>query len=140
MEQVGIVVKLDGNKAQVSVKRISGCGGGCKSWGGCDTPSTLVSLENKIGAKQGDYVEIKSESRNLLKYMFLIYGIPFATLLIGTIGGMGVLKGLNVKNYELMGMLIGLVFLAIGYGLVRILDNKFKDKGEDQIMSITRII
>lgn len=72
--------------------------------------------------------------------MFLIYGIPFATLLIGTIGGMGVLKGLNVKNYELMGMLIGLVFLAIGYGLVRILDNKFKDKGEDQIMSITRII
>ena len=54
MEQIGFVKNISKGKAEVEVKRISGCGGGCKSCGGCDTPTHVVFIKNKINAEIGD--------------------------------------------------------------------------------------
>jgi sigma-E factor negative regulatory protein RseC len=139
MEQVGFVKNISNGKAEVEVKRISGCGGGCKSCGGCDTPSHTVFIKNNINAEVGDTVEIKGETKNILKYTLIVYMIPFAMLIIGITLGMKVLKSLEVSNQELLSFLIGLVFLALGYFIVKIFDKKI-EKEDDSTITMTRII
>lgn len=139
MEQVGFVKNISKGKAEVEVKRISGCGGGCKSCGGCDTPSHTVFIKNSINAEVGDTVEIKGETKNILKYTLIVYMIPFAMLIIGITFGMKILKNLEVSNQEPLSFLIGLVFLALGYFIVKIFDKKI-EKEDDSTITMTRII
>lgn len=139
MEQVGFVKNISNGKAEVEVKRISGCGGGCKSCGGCDTPSHTVFIKNNINAEVGDTVEIKGETKNILKYTLIVYMIPFAMLIIGITLGMKVLKSLEVSNQELLSFLIGLVFLALGYFIVKFFDKKI-EKEDDSTITMTRVI
>lgn len=139
MEQVGFVKNISNGKAEVEVKRISGCGGGCKSCGGCDTPTHVVFIKNSIDAEIGDTVEIKGETKNILKYTLIVYMIPFTMLIIGITLGMKVLKNLEVSNQELLSFLIGLVFLAFGYFIVKIFDKKIEAK-DDGTITMTRII
>lgn len=140
MDQVGFVRKIFDNKAEVEVIRISGCGENCKGCGGgCDVPKHIVILPNNIDAKVGDQVEIRGETKNLLKYTMIVYMIPFAMLLIGILSSIKVLKILEISNYEPLSFLIGLVFLAIGYFIVRIIDQNIGKK-EDNTITMTRII
>lgn len=140
MEQVGFVKSISNGKAEVEVRRISGCGGGCKSCSGCDTPNHLVTLTNNIDAKEGDLVEIRAMAKDILKYTMIVYMIPFSMLLIGIIGGMKVLQNYGVSNYEPLSFLIGIVFLALGYFIVKIFDKKMENKEDETIMVMTRII
>lgn len=140
MEQVGFVKKIFDGKAEIEVRRISGCGENCKGCGGsCDVPNHVVILPNNIDAKVGDYVEIKGETKNLLKYTMIVYMIPFVMLLIGILSGMKVLRYFEIPNYEPLSFLIGLVFLALGYLVVRIIDKNIGKK-EDNTIIMTRII
>lgn len=140
MEQIGVVKKVIGKSVEVEVKRISGCGGGCKSCGGsCDTPNHRVILSNDINAKEGDFVEIRGEVKNILKYTMIVYMIPFSMLIIGILFGMKVLKSNQISNYEPLSFLIGLIFMAVGYFLVRIVDKNMGEK-QKNIIRITKII
>jgi sigma-E factor negative regulatory protein RseC len=139
MEQIGFVKNISKGKAEVEVKRISGCGGGCKSCGGCDTPSHTVFVKNNINAEIGDTVEIKGETKNILKYTLIVYMIPFVMLIIGITLGMKILKNLEVSNQEPLSFLIGLVFLALGYFIVKIFDKRIEEE-DDNTITMTRII
>lgn len=140
MEQVGFVKEVSNGKAQVEVRRISGCGGGCKSCSGCDTPNHVVTLTNSIDAKEGDLVEIRGEYKNILKYTMIVYMIPFSTLLIGIIGGMKVLQSYEVANYEPLSFLIGLICLGLGYLIVKIFDKKIENSEDETTIVMTRVI
>lgn len=141
MEQVGFVKNIYENKAEVEVRRISSCGGGCKSCAGsCDSPNHSVILLNNIGAKVGDLVEIQAVAKDILKYTMIAYMIPFSMLLLGIIGGIKILQYKGVVNYEPLSFLIGIVFLALGYLIVKIFDNKIGSKEDRTIMVMTRII
>lgn len=140
MEQVGFVRNVSDGKAEVEVRRISSCGGGCKSCSGCDTPVHLVSLSNDINAKVGDLVEIRAVAKDILKYTMIVYMIPFSMLLIGIIGGMKVLQSFEVANYEPLSFLIGVIFLALGYFIVKLFDNNIVNKEDETIMVMTKII
>lgn len=139
MEQVGFVKNISNGRAEVEVKRISGCGGGCKSCGGCDTPSHMIVLKNNINAEVGDLVEIRGETKNILKYTLIVYMIPFAMLIIGIVSGMRVLGIFEVSNQEPLSFLIGLVFLTLGYLIVKMFDKKI-GKSDDDTIVMTRII
>jgi len=140
MEQIGFVRKIFDNQAEIEVRRVSACGDNCKSCGGgCDAPKHIVTLRNSIDAKAGDLVEIRGETKNLLKYTMIVYMIPFFMLLIGILVGVKVLKKFEISNYEPLSFLIGLVFLAIGYFIVRIIDNNIGKK-EDNTITMVRII
>lgn len=140
MEQVGFVRNVSDGKAEVEVRRISSCGGGCKSCSGCDTPVHLVTLSNEINAKVGDLVEIRAVAKDILKYTMIVYMIPFSMLLIGIIGGMKVLQSFEVANYEPLSFLIGVVFLALGYFIVKLFDNNIVNKEDETIIVMTKII
>ena len=105
MEQVGYVRKIIDDKAEVEVKRISSCGGGCSSCGGsCNVPSIIVVMNNLIDAEVGDYVEIKAKSKNIIKYALIVYMIPFVMLILGITLGMSLFQSMNISNYETCGL------------------------------------
>lgn len=139
MEQVGFVRKSSDNNIEVEVRRVSGCGESCGSCGAGCSPSHVVTLPNTIGAKVGDFIEIKGRTNKLLQYTLIVYMIPFAMLLLGILGSMRVLKSYEIANYEPISFLVGLVFLAIGYFFVKLIDRSIGKKEDDSI-EIVRII
>lgn len=140
MEQVGYVCKIIDDKAEVEVRRISSCGGGCSSCGGsCNVPSIIVVMNNLINAEVGDYVEIRAKSKNIIKYALIVYMIPFAMLILGIILGMNLFQSMNMSNYETYGFMIGLIFLVISFTIVRRID-KFIEKKNENTMEMVRII
>lgn len=136
LEQIGLVKNITKGRAEVEVKRISGCGGGCKTCSGCDTPGHTLILKNKLNAKVGDMVKIKGQTSHFLKYTFIVYLIPLATLLIGLFGGIKIFKLTGFAKYEIAGFITSLITLAIGYGLVKLLDKKIAKKDENFITMI----
>ena len=140
MEQVGLIRKITNGIAEVEVRRISGCGGGCSSCGGsCNMPSMVVSIENSINAKVGDYVEIKAKSKKIIKYALIVYMIPFIMLILGIILGMNLFQSMNRTNYETYGFMVGLIFLGVSFFIVRKIDNFIKSKNENA-MEMVRIL
>lgn len=140
MEQVGYVRKIIDDKAEVEVKRISSCGGGCSSCGGsCNVPSIIVVMNNLIDAEVGDYVEIKAKSKNIIKYALIVYMIPFVMLILGITLGMSLFQSMNISNYETCGFIIGLIFLIISFIIVRRIDKSIEKKNENT-MEMVRII
>lgn len=140
MEQLGIVRKAFEDKAEVEVKRISTCGSDCGSCGGsCSAPNMTVLLNNGIGAKEGDLVEIIAKPRRILKYALIAYMIPFVMLVLGIVLGVNFFQSLGYKSYEMLGFVVGIVFLGISYILVKLIDNSIKKKDET-VMEITRVL
>lgn len=139
MEQVGQVIKIFGNKAQLEIRRTGACGN-CK---GCSASSEnkahVVILKNNIDAKVGDLVEISGEPKNILKYTFIAYMIPFIFLVVGIMVSIGYFKNMGNENYEILSFLVGLASLVVSLFLVKLIDNKIADKDEDAIR-MTRII
>ncbi|EOD00650.1 SoxR reducing system RseC family protein [Caldisalinibacter kiritimatiensis] len=127
MEQVGFVSKVEGNKATVIVRRVTSCGDSCSTCSGsCSVPGLTVDIDNTIGAKKGDYVEVRTRTKTILKSAFLVYIIPLVLMVVGIALGIYVFKGLGFDNYESIGLLTGLVALGISYVILRIVDNKIK--------------
>lgn len=123
MEQVGHVLKIKGDIAEVEVKRITACGHSCDNCSGtCSTPGIVVPIQNILNAKEGDYVEITTETKNLMKYTLITYMMPFAMLLSGIFISMHIFKSLNISNYEGYSFLVGLIFLGISCLILRKVD------------------
>lgn len=140
MEQVGYVRKIINDKAEIEVRRISGCGGGCSSCGGsCNVPSIVVSIENSLDAKVGDYVEIKAKSKRIIKYALIVYMIPFIMLILGIILSMNLFQSMNIINYETYSFMVGLIFLGISFLIVRRIDKSIEKK-DDNTMEMVRIL
>ncbi len=142
MEQVGIIRRTFGNQAEVVVSRLSGCGGncaGCAASCSSETATLTVVTKNNVGAKAGDLVEIKAKPQKILKYTFIVYMVPFIMLLIGIFLGINYFQSIGSANYEMLGFGVGMLFLAISFVIIRLLDKYIKKK-EETPLEITRII
>lgn len=87
MTVTGVVVKTDCGRAVVRISRQSACGHSCGECRLCDVKELEATVENSIGAKEGDSVEISSPSLSVLKKAFFLYILPlvglFALYIIG---------------------------------------------------------
>lgn len=119
MDQIGYVIEKQENEAIVQVRRISACGGNCKSCGGdCDAPAIEVTLHNEVGANKGDYVEIVSDTRFILLSSLIVYGIPAAGMIVGILLG-SAWFGSEVKAFGM-----GVLVMSATFGFLWILDRK----------------
>ncbi len=86
MRQRAVVLKTDGKNAEIEVSRSSMCEG-CVKNGGCSHHCELSGIvagsgkmkttaQNKIGAVQGDIVEVETESATVLGYAALVFIMP----------------------------------------------------------------
>lgn len=96
MKQKVMVLSTSGNMARVSYHRPTACHGDCsKCAGGCGSMAAkeeiIVSAENLVGAKTGDFVYIEGETKKVAWAIVLVYVIPVVLfwpgISWGSIGG-----------------------------------------------------
>lgn len=88
MDNIGKIERIDGNKAVISVKRVSACGDSCKSCSSaCKVNSVIVETEisEDEDINVGDYVEIKAENEVMLKHILVLYGLPLFLMIVTVI-------------------------------------------------------
>lgn len=102
MEQEGIVIKMQGQTATVSVQRRSGCGEHCVHCGACDHSREILEAFCTIDVQKGDWVRIHSESAPILFGMIALFLFPILLPLIG-----------YVAMTQLFSTLIGWVTAAV---------------------------
>lgn len=140
MEQIGIVKEIIGTDAVLEVRRASACGAHCASCSSsCEVAPHLLTINNRVNAKPGDIVEIRGESKQILKYTFIIYMVPLIFLIIGIAVGNGYFKGRGFDNYELLSFISGIFGLSLSYFVLKLIDRNVARKNEI-VLSISRII
>lgn len=137
MDGVGFVKAIDGDFMELEFRRISGCGGGCKTCSShCDVPAHTVKLKNNINAKVGDFVEVEAQTKKILKYALVVYIIPLIFLVSGVALGVNYFKAIGNESYELFGMLIGAIFLGLSLLIVKFIDKRVEKKENDSLKAV----
>jgi positive regulator of sigma E activity len=135
MRQTAIVENLDGNKATVKIKKEQVCAEcGCgKICAGCED-NILKDVDNSIGAKNGDIVEIDTPSNLIYKYVifYLIYPLFFA------ITAYLIAKNVIAMTEEIA-LIITVICFLLPYAVLYLLNKK--NKNENRIsVKIIKII
>jgi sigma-E factor negative regulatory protein RseC len=128
MDQVGRIEQISGNKATISVKRVSACGDSCKSCGAsCKQKSVTVvtDVPDNFEINVGDYVEITTENEVMLKHIMMLYGMPLA-LMLGVIFAVYFL--LDIPNKDIISALAGLASLFVSYFILKAYDKSEMSK------------
>ena len=142
MNQQGFIIDIvDSRTAKMIMQRHSACA----SCGKCSKLSSecqdlVVEVDNSIGAKKGDHVEVSMESVRVLKATLLAYLVPLMFLLVGTILTYYILDLIKFSGpTEVISGVVGLICTCISYLLLRKNDDKFK-QSRQYIPKVTRII
>ena len=142
MNQQGFIIEIvDSRTAKMIMQRHSACA----SCGKCSKLSSecqdlVVEVDNSIGAKKGDHVEVSMESVRVLKATLLAYLVPLMFLLVGTILTYYILDLIKFSGpTEVISGVVGLICTCISYLLLKKNDDKFK-QSRQYIPKVTRII
>ncbi|MCR5664405.1 MAG: SoxR reducing system RseC family protein [Oscillospiraceae bacterium] len=127
MTQEAVVTRLlPEGMAEVAVKRTTACGGNCGSCESCVFENELKTPAlNRIEAKPGQKVLIRSESSKVFGAAMLVYVMPLLFFLFGY--ALAVVLGLS----ENLRIVFSFVFLLIG-AVVLVLSQRRK-KAENAI-------
>jgi len=118
MRETGKVVSTKDDRAEVDVAAKGECEH-CTAHGICNWTGTSVRkvlTVNKVGARAGDTVELETVEGSGAKTNLLVFGIPVALMFAGVLIG-----GLVLRKDMWSGILAG-VGLALGFGIVKIVD------------------
>ncbi|MGO0882068.1 SoxR reducing system RseC family protein [Clostridioides difficile] len=143
MNQQGFIMEIvDDRTAKLKMQRHSACAacGKCATADSSESKEILVEVDNTIGAKVGDHVEVSMDNMNVLKAAVMAYIIPLVALLVGTIGTFYVLGAIGMTSgVEAISGLVGICLTVICYLYLKKNDKKFRDSREF-IPVITRIL
>ncbi len=121
MDLLGIISKIDGDEAEVQIKRVSGCGGNCEHCGGsCESAFHGLKVKNTIDAKIGETVKIEFKESESMKASLIIYLIPLAGFLIGLMGAF------LMNMSEMNALLTAVIGLLIGFFVIHLSDKRYK--------------
>lgn len=128
--EMGEVIDSRDGLAVVLVNRSSaceGCGakGACHAFGG--GRDAKVSVDNEIGAKAGDVVEIGIEEASLVKASFVVYILPIIALLLGAAGGQHFSEQIGISG-EGAAAFCGLLALIGSLVVIRLFDPLLKKR------------
>ncbi|CEO14285.1 SoxR reducing system RseC family protein [Paraclostridium sordellii] len=141
MNQRGYVIELvDGTTAKIKMQKHSACAACGKCASSADKKDIIVEVDNNIGAKVGDYVEVNMDSVNVIKAAVIVYIVPLIALLGGTIISYAILNFIDIgRNKEVLSGFIGIVLTVISYLLIKSKDRKFRES-RNYIPIITKVI
>ena len=134
LEEVGVVVRIEGELAIVKTKRSSMCDG-CHSGGFCKTlgggSDMEVAAKNEVGAKVGDEVKVTVASKTFLKASFLVYMVPVTALILGALLGTKVGSTLSPEaNSDLFPVIFGLMLFLLSFVLMKLWAKGIKGGGQ----------
>jgi len=135
MRETGKVVSTNNDRAEVEVAAKGECEH-CTAHGICNwTGNNLrkVLAVNKVGAGAGDLVELETVEGSGAKTNLLVFGIPVVFMFAGVLIG-----GLVLRKDAWSGILAG-VGLALGFGIVKIIDVSVNRSGRSLPVVIRRM-
>ncbi|PAB58610.1 SoxR reducing system RseC family protein [Anaeromicrobium sediminis] len=141
METIGRVVSTNNEFAKIEVMRTSACGEKCSSCGGgCSKTGMYIDVKNTLNAKSSQFIKVEIETKTIMKAGFLVYILPLFMLIIGAVSGYYI-HGLFNMTFpsDLFSLLLGVLFLGLSYGIVRIFDRNYNSKGKIQY-KMTKIL
>ncbi|MDX8394078.1 MAG: SoxR reducing system RseC family protein [Mariprofundales bacterium] len=112
MKQIIQIIAIEQNKVVGRGQKESACGS-CKAKGACSSLGSWaekpieISLDNTLAAQVGDWVEIETSERALLRTTFILYAMP---VLVFISSG---LLALLLKVPEAISAIIALLSVAI---------------------------
>ncbi len=123
MEQIGVVVNINGNMARVQFKRASACGENCGMCGGCEKLNSFVDAKNTVSAQNGDTVKIETSTSYVLAGAFFVYILPLIAALI---------------MYSFFGLLWAVLGFLLPFIILRILNKKLDKYFRPNIVKIIK--
>lgn len=144
MDQKGYILEITGeDTATFKMQRLSACAscGKCIGARNSEAQEVIVEVENKIGAKAGQYVEVSMEQIDVMRAIFIIYGIPLVSLIAGSVGSFYLMKNLGFtgNKLEVISFFVGIAFTAISYMFIKLKDKSFRDSRR-YMPTVTRVI
>ncbi len=122
--EVARIMEVDGASAKVRMEENSACES-CGAHQICHPAMGLkpmLEIDNSIGAKVGDIVELEMSSSSRVTASLVVFGLPIVGLFIGAVVGNMQQGG---QDTAVVGALAG---LALGALLVRFVNNLVKKK------------
>ena len=135
MRENGKVVSTNNDRAEVEVAARGECEH-CTAHGICNwtgTTTRKVLTVNKVGARTGDVVELETVEGTGAKSNLLVFGIPVVLMVAGVLVG-----GLVLRKDLWSGILAG-VGLALGLGIVKVIDIAVNRSGRGLPVIVRRI-
>jgi len=128
MRSTGIIVEtLDHSIAKLQMKQHSACAECGKCHTENESKDLIVEVDNAVGAKVGDFVEVDLEAANVLQAAAIAYLIPLASLLVGVIASYQILNIIGYSgSMEVASAVVGFITMAISYIIIKMNDSKFK--------------
>lgn len=141
MNQHGYVIEIvDSITAKIKMQKHSACASCGKCASSTDKKDIIVEVDNTLGAKVGDYVEVNMDSVNVIKAASIIYIIPLVALLGGTILSYKMLSYFDISfNIEIISGGIGVLLTILSYLAIKSRDFKFRES-RNYIPIITKVI
>lgn len=131
MEETGLVIKVDGQKAYVAVERKSACEA-CPASSICkpSDEDSIVEAINEARAQIGDRVVVSMKAFSYLKGSMIVYGIPALCLILGAILGKELLGTFISLDPELLSAIGGLGAFGISFVVIKLLSKRIERKTE----------
>jgi len=141
MNQHGYVVEIvDSITAKIKMQKHSACASCGKCASSTDKKDIVVEVDNTIGAKVGDYVEVNMNSVDVIKAASIVYIVPLMALLGGTIASYSILNFIDISfNKEILSAIIGVTLTALAYLFIKSKDSKLRESRQ-YIPIITKVI
>lgn len=131
MNQIGQIVKIvNSDTAVLKMKRMSACAkcGKCKSIGDSESQEILVEVNNTIGARVGDTVEVTMDNIDILKATALVYIVPLIGLMLGVFVTYFILTYAKITPHiEAISGVMGIIVMLLSYLILKANDRKFKE-------------
>lgn len=138
MKESGLVTKIDGDTAYVLFERTSMCSkcGACGMLSGQN--DITVTMKNRLDAKPDDRVEVQFTTKNALQSSAIAYIFPLLMLFLGV--WLGYVIPQNVFPVkDALAAILGIVFAAIAFLVLKILNPYFKKKFMN-VYTMTKIV
>ncbi len=131
MKQTGIVVEIMGNNAKVECDRQSACDM-CENASVCSEKCKKVfaTAQNTVNAQIGDFVEIETESKRVLKNAFIVFLLPVLLSFAAYFVAERFFGGTTAALATLVVLVASLILLSF------LLNTKEKDKNASKIVRI----
>jgi len=119
MEEHGIVIRKDGQRAIIRAERTGACES-CSSRKSCGQTGSetemLIEADDPVGVKAGDKVVFAVAAGSILKAGMLLYLFPILSFIAGVVLGQALFSGLMPGyNPDLVAGVTGVVFLAAAF-------------------------
>jgi len=134
MKENGVIVSKKNDFVVIEVTRSSACGDKCDSCGSnCEKKVMKAEVKNRLNAEIGDSVEVEVADKSILKAGMIVYIMPLVFLSIGVWLGSLVGNSLENINGELIGIAMGIVFMAISLLFLKRIDISIKKNSKYQL-------